>query len=144
MEIKDLQPRQGKVDIILDVVEIGAAREFNKFGTSGKVGTAVGRDSSGEVKLSLWNEQLDQVHVGDKIKISNGWVSEYQGEMQLSTGKFGKLEVIEKAEGMDSQQPISGSPTSSPASPPSKSNSDESYDDNDLIEEIDIEEEDIR
>jgi ssDNA-binding replication factor A large subunit len=36
------------------------------------------------------------VEVGDKIQITNGWVGEYQGEMQLSTGKFGQLKVLEK------------------------------------------------
>ncbi len=37
--------------------------------------------------------------VGDKVHITNGYVSEFQGEKQLTTGKFGKLEVVEKGEG---------------------------------------------
>ena len=34
------------------------------------------------------------VNVGDTIQIENGYVGEYQGEKQLTTGKFGKLTVI--------------------------------------------------
>lgn len=94
MAVKDLQARQGNVEIELDVLDIGEPREFEKFGKKGKVATAVAKDETGDIKLSLWNEQLDQIKAGDKIKITNGYVSEWQGELQLTTGKFGKLEVI--------------------------------------------------
>ena len=94
MPIKDLQPRQGNVEIEAEVTSKGDIREFNKFGKAGRVCNAKIKDSTGEMSLTLWNEQIDQVHLGDKIKITNGYVSEWQGEMQLSTGKFGKMEVI--------------------------------------------------
>jgi len=37
MAIKDLQIRQGKVDIELDIVDVGETRQFEKFGKSGRV-----------------------------------------------------------------------------------------------------------
>ncbi len=94
MEIKDLEAKQGKVEIVIEITEKGDIREFNKFGSAGKVCNAKAKDASGEIKLTLWNEQIDQVKVGDKIKVSNGYVNEYQGEKQLTTGKFGTLEVV--------------------------------------------------
>ena len=96
MQIKDLQPRQGKVDIVIEVIEKGDTREFEKFGRKGRVCSAKAKDASGEIVLSLWNEQIDQVNIGDTIKITNGYVSEFQGEKQLTTGKFGKLEITSK------------------------------------------------
>ncbi len=95
MAIKDLQPRQGKVNITVEVTEVSEAREFDKFGRKGRVASAKVRDATGEVTLTLWNEQVDQVKPGQTIKITNGYVNEYQGEPQLTTGKFGKLEIIE-------------------------------------------------
>jgi replication factor A1 len=97
MAIKDLEVRQGNVDITLDIVEVGAAKEFQKFGKSGRVATAKAKDETGEIKLSLWNEQVDLVKPGIKVHITNGYVNEFQGEKQLTTGKFGKLEVVESA-----------------------------------------------
>jgi len=94
MQIKDLQPKQGKIEIEVEVVEKEAPKEFSKFGSVGKLCNAKVKDETGTIKLTLWNEQVDQVNIGDKLKIINGYVSEYQGEMQLSTGKFGKLEKI--------------------------------------------------
>ena len=98
VKVKELQPRQGNVDIELDVVDMGEVREFEKFGKKGRVANAVAKDDTGDIKLSLWNEQIDQIKAGDKVKITNGYVNEWQGEMQLTTGKFGKLEVIGESE----------------------------------------------
>ena len=98
MEIKDLQVRQGNVDITVDVVDVSPPREFQKFGKAGKVASATVKDATGQVKLSLWNEQVDQVKPGQKIKITNGYVSEWQGEPQLTTGRMGKLEIVGEAE----------------------------------------------
>lgn len=98
MAVKDLQARQGNVELVLDIIDVGEAREFEKFGKTGRVASAIAKDDTGDIKLSLWNEQIDQVKAGDKIKITNGYVSEWQGELQLTTGKFGQLEVIGESE----------------------------------------------
>ena len=94
MAIKDLKIREGNVNITVDIVDVGEVREFDKFGKTGRVATAVAKDETGDVKLTLWNEQIDQVKAGDKVQITNGYVSEWQGEPQLTTGKMGKLEVL--------------------------------------------------
>jgi replication factor A1 len=94
MAIKDLKARQGNVDLVFEVVDKGEVREFEKFGRKGKVCTAKVKDNSGEIALTLWNEQVDMVNIGDKFHIINGYVNEFQGERQLTTGKFGKLELV--------------------------------------------------
>lgn len=95
MAIADLQPRQGKVDIVVEVVSMDEPREFNKFGKVGRVCNATVKDESGQIKLTLWNDDIDKVKPGMKLHIENGYVNEWQGEMQLTTGKFGKLEPVE-------------------------------------------------
>jgi replication factor A1 len=94
MAIKDLKIKEGNVDIIVEVVSKDEVREFQKFGKPGRVCNAKVKDDSGEVVMTLWNEDIDKVKVGDKIHIKNGWVGEWQGEPQLSTGRFGELEVV--------------------------------------------------
>jgi len=94
MAIKDLKIREGNVDLVVEVVDKGDIREFQKFGKPGRVCNAKVKDESGEVTLTLWNEDIDKVKVGDKIHIKNGYVSEWQGEPQLSTGRFGELEIV--------------------------------------------------
>ena len=107
MAIADLQAKQGNVDVTGEVISKEAVREFEKFGRKGRVCNAMLKDDSGEIKLSLWNEQVDQVNVGDQIHISNGYVNEWQGEKQLTTGRMGKLEVVGKNESAKKEDPAS-------------------------------------
>lgn len=113
MNIKDLQPRQGKVDITLKVDSKEEPREFSKFGKDGKVCNIACSDETGKIKVTLWNEQVEKVNAGDTIKITNGYVSEWQGEMQLSTGKFGELSVT--TSGGAEPTPTPEAPASEPA-----------------------------
>ena len=98
MQVKDLKAKQGNVEIMLDVIDVGESRSFEKFGKAGRVATAVAKDETGDVKITLWNDDIEKVKAGDKIKIANGYVSEWQGEIQLTTGRFGKIEVIGESE----------------------------------------------
>ena len=98
MQIKDLKPKQGNVDVTVDIVDVGEAREFQKFGKAGRVSTAIAKDDSGDIKLTLWNEDIDKIKAGDKIHLANGYVNEWQGELQLTTGRMGKLEIVGKAD----------------------------------------------
>ena len=98
MQIKDLKPKIGNVDVIVDVVDVGVPREFQKFGKPGKVATAIAKDETGDIKLTLWNEDIEKVSAGDKVHLTNGYVNEWQGEMQLTTGRMGKLEIVGKSD----------------------------------------------
>lgn len=94
MKISDLQPNQGSVEIEGTVKELEEIREINKYGKNLKLRNAVLEDDSGSVKLTLWEENVDQFQVGDKVKISNGYVSEFQGDKQLTAGKFGSIAKV--------------------------------------------------
>ena len=94
MKIEELQSKQGKVDVEVEVISKDELREFEKFGNKGKVCNAMVKDDSGEIKLTLWNDDVDKVNVGDKVKVTNGYVNEFQGEKQLTSGRFGKIEVL--------------------------------------------------
>ena len=95
MEIKDITANQGNIDIVAEIITKEEPRSFEKFGRQGRVCNAMLKDDSGEIKLTLWNEDVDKVSQGNKIHLENGWCSEFRGEKQLSTGKFGKLEIVE-------------------------------------------------
>ena len=95
MNISELKARQGKVEVEGKITEKGEIRTFNKFGKEGRVCNATLEDESGKIKITLWNDEIHKVQVGNKVKISNGYVNEYQGEKQLTAGRFGKLEIVE-------------------------------------------------
>jgi len=94
MAIKDLEVKQGKVDIVVEIVEIGDIREFSKFGTTGRVCNTKVKDETGDIALTIWNDDIEKAKVGDKVHIVNGYVNEWQGEKQLTAGRFGKIEFL--------------------------------------------------
>ena len=134
MQIKDLTPKMGNVDVTVDVVDVEAPREFQKFGKPGKVATATAKDETGSVKLTLWNEDIDKVKAGDKVHLTNGYVNEWQGEMQLTTGRLGKLEVVGKADVTVNKESDTKIRTNIPLGKYSDKNSDD---------DINVEEEDV-
>ena len=95
MEINKLKVGQTKVDLEAQVVSVEEPKEFEKFGNRGRVANAMIKDKSGEIKLTLWNDEIDKVKEGDTVKITNGYCNEFQGEKQLTAGRFGKLEVVD-------------------------------------------------
>ncbi len=104
MNIANLKTGQSNVNVEGVVSDVGEIRSFSKFGRAIKVATATLKDETGDIKLSLWNEDADRIKKGDKIKISNGFIKEFQGEKQITAGKFGKIEVIGKGEAGEEEE----------------------------------------
>ncbi len=92
--IAALRAKQGKVEVEGNVVALGPVREFAKFGKAGRVANATLQDDSGKITLTLWNDEIDKVKVGARIRVLNGYVGEWQGEKQLTAGRFGSLELV--------------------------------------------------
>jgi len=95
MQVKDLEVRKAVDNIELEVVSTEDPRDWSNARGSGRVMNLKVKDDTGEVNMTLWNQDVDKVKKGDKIIVENGWCGEYQGEKQLSTGRFGKLTVQE-------------------------------------------------
>ena len=93
MNIADLRNGMKRVSVEATVKEKGTPRQvMSRFGTETyTVADAIVADESGSIKLTLWNEQIAQVNVNDKIRIENGYVTSFKGEIQLNVGKFGKM-----------------------------------------------------
>jgi len=94
MKISELKPGMRRVDVDAKVLSLSDAREVTtRAGDQSRVATADVTDDSGTVKLTLWNEQIDQVKVNSSVKIENGYVTSFRGETQLNVGRYGKLTV---------------------------------------------------
>ena len=143
MQIKDLKPKQGNVDIIVDIIDIGDIREFQKFGKPGKVANAIAKDETGDIKLTLWNEDIEKVQAGDRAHLTNGYVNEWQGEMQLTTGRMGKLEVVGKTDVSLYKDSSSKIKTNIQPREDTEENNEENNNEDINVDEEDIEDEEI-
>jgi replication factor A1 len=80
---------QGKVMEKSDTREVVSRFKDETY----KVATATIADETGTIKLTLWNDQIDKVNVNNAVKIENGYITSFRGEIQLNTGKYGSLTV---------------------------------------------------
>ncbi len=100
MNISDLKAGASNVEIEAVVMEKSEPREvITKYGKRLNVANATLKDDTGTIPISLWGNDIYNINVGDKVKVTNGYVNEFRGAPQLSTGKYGKIEVIEKGSG---------------------------------------------
>ena len=85
-----LEPVEGTID------SISEPRAVNlKTGGQAQVADAILKDDTGQIKLTLWDAQIKMVKSGSKVRIENGYITNFKGENSLNVGKYGKLTVIE-------------------------------------------------
>jgi replication factor A1 len=96
VKIAELRDGLRRINVEAQVIEVSEPREVSsKFtGETYKVAEATIKDDSGTIKLVLWNEQIGQVKVNDTVKIENGYIKSFRGEIQLNVGRYGKLTIV--------------------------------------------------
>lgn len=79
-----------------EIVEMSEPRNVNlRTGGEARVADCMLKDDSGQIKLSLWDDQIDLVKVGSKVRVTNGYTNSFRSELRLNVGRYGKLEVLQ-------------------------------------------------
>lgn len=95
VKISDIKDGDSEINVEGEITEKTYAREVrSRYGQVLMVADSTLKDETGKIVLTLWNEQVKQVMVGDKVKIENGYAKSFRNILQLSTGRSGKLTVI--------------------------------------------------
>ena len=97
MNIAELTDGARNVEIPeAEVTEVGETRTVNtRFGTEAQVREVQIKDDEGEeFTLTLWNEMIEKVDVGTRLKIENGYTNSFRGVIKLNIGKEGKLIIL--------------------------------------------------
>ncbi|MHA1903221.1 MAG: GNAT family N-acetyltransferase [Candidatus Thorarchaeota archaeon] len=91
--IGDLRTGQQRVVVEGLVEQISNPRivTSRKTGEKLKVADAVLTDTTDSIKLVLWNDRIRQVRTNTNIRIEEGYVKDFRGELQLSIGQWGTI-----------------------------------------------------
>lgn len=93
-KIDSLKDGDKRVDVEAMVVGVGQSRTVNlKAGGTSEVADIIISDETGEITLTLWNEEIEKVAAGAKVRIENGYINSYNGKLKLNVGKYGALVV---------------------------------------------------
>jgi replication factor A1 len=93
-KVGELTPQSRAVNITAKVVSKTEIREIpmGRDGSPHKVSDALIGDETGVVYLTLWDDNIEKVNDGESIRIENGYVTLFKGNIRLNIGKYGKLE----------------------------------------------------
>jgi len=96
LKISELRDNMRRVNVTGKIVDKSETREVQSRYGRGKlrVASATLQDETGSITLTLWNQQIDEVNVGDTVKIENGYTNSFRGEVQLNVGRYGKLSIL--------------------------------------------------
>jgi hypothetical protein len=98
-QIRDLRLGMKRIDIKARVLNIPEAKVVpTRYGEYARVTNALIADETGTIKLCLWNERVNAVHVNSVVKITNANVTKFRGEKQLSLGRNAGLSMVESAD----------------------------------------------
>ncbi len=93
-KVGDLTPQSKAVNVTAKVVSKTEVREIpmGRDGSAHKVSDALVGDETGVVYLTLWDDNIEKVNESDTIRVENGYVTLFKGNIRLNIGKYGKLE----------------------------------------------------
>ena len=97
MKLNELEKNKKVISLVGTISHLDEPKETP---TGAKLQEGVFEDETGQVKITLWGEEANKYKVGEKVLMETGWCKEFEGALQISTGKFGKMKAIpnEKAE----------------------------------------------
>jgi len=98
MKIEKLTPNSREVNTIVKVVSKGEVRNVTgrDYSIHRVADTLVG-DETGCVYLTLWDDNIDKINEEDTLRITNGYVNLFRGNMRLNIGKYGSFEILKES-----------------------------------------------
>ncbi len=94
MKISEIRNGMRNISVQGVISEKGEERNvMTRYGRR-RVADAVIKDDSGEMKLTLWEDQIDNIEEGDKVEITGAYVREFRNNLYLNVPRSGELKKI--------------------------------------------------
>jgi ssDNA-binding replication factor A large subunit len=99
-KISELNDGMKNIDVKGNVKIVFPPKEFERNGKAGKLSSFILEDGEGEIRVTLWNDQVDKYNLttGSEIDVKNCVVSSYNDNKQISLGFNGSIEILKEAQ----------------------------------------------
>ncbi|TYT63897.1 single-stranded DNA binding protein [Natrialba swarupiae] len=98
--VESLSLGLSNVNLVGLVLDTDSVRTFDRDdGTEGKVSNLVVGDSTGRVRVTLWDERADlaeEIDPGTTIEVIDGYVRERDGSLEVHVGNRGAIEDVDE------------------------------------------------
>ncbi len=103
MTVEELDPESDDVEITGTIKELPTPRAVSTRYGQKKIVTAVFEDETGEIDLTLWEEEIEAIEEGAEVHITGAYVREWADDIQLNIGRDGNIEMADEAEEADEE-----------------------------------------
>jgi replication factor A1 len=94
MNVEELSPESDDVEITGTIKRLPTPRAVSTRYGQKRIVTAVFEDQTGEIDLTLWEEEIDAIEEGAEVKITGAYVREWADDIQLNIGRDGNIEQV--------------------------------------------------
>ncbi|UCH32886.1 MAG: single-stranded DNA-binding protein [Candidatus Bathyarchaeota archaeon] len=96
--MEKLTPNSREVNTVVKVISKSEVRDVKgKDYSLHRVQDALVGDETGCVYLTLWDENIDKIGEGATLRITNGYINLFRGNMRLNVGKYGSFDLLEES-----------------------------------------------
>ncbi|MDH5495717.1 MAG: OB-fold nucleic acid binding domain-containing protein, partial [Candidatus Bathyarchaeota archaeon] len=98
VKVEKVTPNSKHVNVTVKVISKSQVRNVTGRDYSvRKVADALVGDETGCVYLTLWDDNIDKINEEATLRITNGYVNLFKGNMRLNIGKYGSFELLEES-----------------------------------------------
>ncbi|MBZ6495621.1 single-stranded DNA binding protein [Natrinema longum] len=98
--VEDLSLGLSNVNLVGLLLDTDSVRTFDRDdGSEGKVSNLVLGDSTGRIRVTLWDEQADlatDLEAGTTVEVIDGYVKDRDGSLELHVGNRGAVEEVDE------------------------------------------------
>jgi len=102
LEIKNIVPKLRNLNMTARIVKVFDTKDFKKKDKSGKVANIILGDSSGSIRLSLWDKQTEiteKIKPGMAIEVFGAYTKDNGiGGVEIRLGNKGGLKILEECD----------------------------------------------
>lgn len=99
-DVEDLSLGLSNVNLVGLVLDTDSVRTFDRDdGSEGKVSNVTLGDSTGRIRVTLWDEQAEtaeELEAGTTVEVVDGYVRERDGNLELHVGNRGAIEEVDE------------------------------------------------
>ena len=96
MKINEIKRGMSGISVEGKITDMSEPRRVSTRYGQRSVADATLEDETSSIKLSLWEERINAVNIGNKVKVSGAYVTEFKNQLQLNIPQSGKLAIIEE------------------------------------------------
>jgi replication factor A1 len=98
LTVEELDAESDDVEITGTIKRLPTPRAVSTQYGQKRITTVVFEDETGEIDLTLWEEEIDAIEEGADVQIEGAYVREWADDIQLNIGRDGSIERTDEEE----------------------------------------------